>query len=162
MTAVNLNRVIRGPVTAVPFVAGKGVRFVKDVTNNRVIAEADETVLWENASGALSFTTSESINNFERIIIYVKSGPSAKVQAVIIPMCDTNLTENIIVTWTDNFTGSWHVITFCCSMARNNNTFTIETGYYMGVSNSDAFAKGNNTTTINFFKVVGVNRIASN
>lgn len=120
----------------------------------------DETVLWENASGALSFTTSESINNFERIIIYVKSGQTAKVQAVIIPMCDTNLNGNIVVTWTDNFTGAWHVITFCCSMTRNNNTFTIDTGYYMGVNNSDSFAKGSNNTTIQFFKVIGIHRIA--
>lgn len=42
MTAVNLNRAIRGPVTAVPVVAGKGVRIVPDVENNRFVVEAEE------------------------------------------------------------------------------------------------------------------------
>ena len=45
----------------------------------------DETVLWENASGALSFTTSESINNFERIIIYMKSAATAKTHGITQP-----------------------------------------------------------------------------
>ena len=46
MTAINSNRAIRGPVTAVPVVAGKGVRLVADTENNRWVVEADETVLW--------------------------------------------------------------------------------------------------------------------
>jgi hypothetical protein len=70
MTAINSNRAIRGPVTAVPVVAGKGVRIVPDVENNRFVVEADETVLWENANGedeSNGFTVSEQFTNFERI-----------------------------------------------------------------------------------------------
>lgn len=70
----------RGPVTAVPVVAGTGVRFREDVENNRVIAEADETVLWEDTitvSGHsnvnVTFELSESILNFERIEVYCTS-----------------------------------------------------------------------------------------
>lgn len=78
MTAVNLNRVIRGPVTAVPVVAGNGVRLVADTANNRWVVEADETVLWSGFktdipnTGVSSYTLSELASNFERIkILYV-------------------------------------------------------------------------------------------
>ena len=73
MTAVNLNRAIRGPVTSVPVVAGHGVRIVPDTVNNRFVVEADETVLWENTEGKLTkdltfpLTLSEEITNFERV-----------------------------------------------------------------------------------------------
>ena len=40
MTAINSNRAIRGPVTAVPVVAGKGVRLGADTENNRWGVEA--------------------------------------------------------------------------------------------------------------------------
>lgn len=75
MTAVNLNRAIRGPVTAVPIVAGTGVRFVADTQNNRVVAEIDETVLWDgNGTGTDgNITLSEAFTNFERIGIYCAS-----------------------------------------------------------------------------------------
>lgn len=67
-TAVSNNRAIRGPVTAVPVVAGDGVRLVKDTDNNRIVAELDETVLWENTDQypeESSITLSENWNNFK-------------------------------------------------------------------------------------------------
>lgn len=72
MTAINSNRAIRGPVTAVPVVAGKGVRLVADTENNRVVAEADETVLWNgNQEAGNTVILSESSANFERLAVYV-------------------------------------------------------------------------------------------
>ena len=66
MTAVNLNRAVRGPVTAVPVVAGKGVRLVADTVNNRFVVEADETVLFDNGSTSVSeCTLLEAASNFE-------------------------------------------------------------------------------------------------
>lgn len=73
MTAVNLNRAVRGPVTAVPIVAGKGVRLVADTENNRWLVEADETVLWEKSSSQSSVTSctlSEDYHNFEKLKVY--------------------------------------------------------------------------------------------
>lgn len=70
MTAINSNRAIRGPVTAVPVVAGKGVRLVADTENNRWVVEADETVLWEGIQELTvntEITLSETYKNFERI-----------------------------------------------------------------------------------------------
>ena len=68
MTAINSNRAIRGPVTAVPVVAGKGVRLVADTVNNRWVVEADETVLWEGTLAPENTASlSETITNFENI-----------------------------------------------------------------------------------------------
>ena len=70
MTAVNLNRAVRGPVTAVPVVAGKGVRIVPDTANNRFVVEADETVLWDGSQELTvnaEVTLSESYKNFEQV-----------------------------------------------------------------------------------------------
>lgn len=69
MTAVNLNRVIRGPVTAVPLVPGNGVKFVKDVENGRVVAEIDEVVIFDGHLPARNntITFNEPFTNFEYI-----------------------------------------------------------------------------------------------
>ena len=72
MTAIN-PQAVRGPVTAVPVVAGTGVRFVEDVPNNRVVAEVDETVLYEAGSSATpssNVVLSESASNFKSLRIY--------------------------------------------------------------------------------------------
>lgn len=72
MTAINSNRAIRGPVTAVPVVAGKGVRLVADTENNRWVVEADETVLWEGKQVAgNTVSLSESAANFEKLAVFV-------------------------------------------------------------------------------------------
>ena len=67
---------VRGPVTAVPVVAGKGVRLREDIENNRVVAEVDETVLFEdpNGTGVDSGDISEAYTNFERLLIEVGYG----------------------------------------------------------------------------------------
>jgi len=66
MTAINSNRAIRGPVTAVPVVAGKGVRLVADTENNRIVAEVDETVLFSGSNGGMVATTlTEPLSRFE-------------------------------------------------------------------------------------------------
>lgn len=76
MTVINSNRAVRGPVTAIPLVAGKGVRLVADTENNRWVVEADETVLFEdpNGTGVNSGDISEAYTNFERLLIEVGYG----------------------------------------------------------------------------------------
>lgn len=76
MTAINANRAIRGPVTAVPIVAGHGVRIVPDVENNRFVVESDETLLFEdpNGTGENSGTLTEAYTNFERLRLEVGIG----------------------------------------------------------------------------------------
>jgi hypothetical protein len=59
-------------VTAIPLVAGKGVRLTADTVNNRFVAEVDETVLWEgNQEAGNTVVLSESSANFERLAVYV-------------------------------------------------------------------------------------------
>lgn len=70
MTAINSNRAIRGPVTAVPVVAGKGVRLVADTENNRWVVEADETELFSGTAANTNVALNEALDNFERIKIY--------------------------------------------------------------------------------------------
>lgn len=72
MTAINSNRAIRGPVTAVPVVAGKGVRLTADTENNRWVVEADETVLWEGAAVDGSITLSEAMSNFNEVEVWME------------------------------------------------------------------------------------------
>ena len=61
MTAINANRAIRGPVTAVPLVAGNGVRLTADTVNNRWIAEIDSDfiVTTEETVGSYSVGNSD-------------------------------------------------------------------------------------------------------
>lgn len=163
MTAVNLNRAVRGPVTAVPVVAGKGVRLVADTVNNRFVAEADETVLWENSNGATGFTTTEPIENFERLLIYVHSNNStAKPAGVIVPMVANNVSGNLIISWIDNFDASWRIITWCLTLSRSGNVFSTASNYFMGVTSGGNFQSGDNTADHRIYKVIGINRIASN
>lgn len=92
MTAVNLNRVIRGPVTAIPVVAGNGVRLVADTDNNRFVVEADETVLYEGVPGTAyggSIVISEPITNFRSYKIYLIN-TERQQQSVIERFVDTS------------------------------------------------------------------------
>ena len=68
MTAINANRAIRGPVTAVPLVAGKGVRLTADTVNNRWIAEIDDDfiVTTEETVGTYSVGNSD-VNIYKNI-----------------------------------------------------------------------------------------------
>lgn len=72
MTVINSNRAVRGPVTAVHLVAGKGVRLVADTQNNRWVVEADETVILSTpqSSSTAQMTVSEPFSNFEYIKVY--------------------------------------------------------------------------------------------
>jgi len=162
MTAVNLNRAIRGPVTAVPVVAGKGVRLVADTVNNRFVAEADETVLFDgNGTPVSSATLSESPYNFEKIRISIAENLS-----------DYHLEEKTIVIRPGaNYinlgfvTGGTNVIVVSVRYAITSSSITcdkvmnMKTNYTNGTSLSIEHVTA---LLSNIYKVVGVNRIASN
>ena len=122
----------------------------------------DETVLWENANGATGFTTTEPIENFERLLIYVASnGSTAKPAGVIVPMVANNVSGNLIISWTDNFnTTNWRIITWCLTLSRNGNVFSTVSNYYSGVTDSGNFISNTNTTDHRIYKVVGIHRIS--
>ena len=156
MTAMNLNRAIRGPVTAVPVVAGKGVRIVPDVENNRFVVEADETVLYYNSDGATSATLSESYYNFERVrFIYLFVTNWIE--------CTVNTQSNISALWLGNTlyrsgdSNPLQIVGVPVSITNNGLTATTSTGrtwWYPGNTGSTLSAQ-------KLIKVVGINRISS-
>ena len=119
MTAINSNRAIRGPVTAVPVVAGKGVRLVADTETNRWVVEADETVLFENASGATTVNLSESIYNFERVAVVVKTDETPANVELLFSSIGSKIQTQI---WYTNATGDYDVCAFAHYAISNNGT----------------------------------------
>ena len=171
MTAINSNRAIRGPVTAVPVVAGKGVRLVADTENNRWVVEADETVLWSNnrawvgvdvTSGTNSGTLSETVSNFERIRVYFARNNGTNLVSGNVTEMDTDeittsggiFISTVFINTTND--GFFSAQTF---LALNGLTFSESLG-------SQWKQSGNvlDTTKVYLhpYKIVGINRIASN
>lgn len=156
MTAMNLNRAIRGPVTAVPVVAGKGVRIVPDVENNRFVVEADETVLWEGTPGSSSYqiTLSENLSNFEYFAVEWKSyerryrdnfNAATTAQSITLGACFVNNDGNYeksLTTWgtTDGSAYIWKA--------------TIHGGFQSSQSSS----WNSNVVPL---RIIGINRISS-
>lgn len=162
MTAINANRAIRGPVTAVPVVAGKGVRIVPDTVNNRFIIEADETVLWEydGTTPQRSVTLSEPFTNFEFLDIYEtwkNSGANPSVVRIAIDGSDTAVTNMSLGNTT------WHLNVQKWSMS-GTSLSVVSAHALLGTSyTSTTISHLSNTDTImnTICKVVGVNRVAS-
>lgn len=160
MTAINSNRAIRGPVTAVPVVAGKGVRLVADTENNRWVVEADETVLWEDANGATSATLSEAITNFDRVVI-VAATPEMEDKHEFVVKSDATVIH--LSCWFVNTSGTY-IVHALGNYAVSNNGVTLTGGQliHMWFSASNFQHSGTGTTGIKIFQVRGIHRIASN
>lgn len=162
MTAVNLNRAIRGPVTAVPVVAGKGVRLVADTVNNRFVAEVDETVLFDGEGTPVSSATlSESMFNFEKLKIYV-----AENNAVYAPEEKTVLVRPNATYMNIGFV-TGQVNCFSAHIRYDITATTITAAkvldFKADYTSGTAITVGHTASLLtNIYKVVGVNRIASN
>ena len=157
MTAINSNRAIRGPVTAVPVVAGKGVRLVADTENTRWVVEADETVLWEgNYESTGSITLSESFKNFELIRVEFITNDNISFTSIF-----NSAEQN-----TDMVLFSCYVRSAVTGLSikasqytLTNTTITLSRGNDVSVGQSATQTSGNKLT---IKRVVGINRIASN
>lgn len=163
MTAINSNRAIRGPVTAVPVVAGKGVRLVADTENNRWVVEADETVLWSGsveASANNTATVSESPNNFEYLRFEYRRGDLSATHTVFraadngttygriscsLDTVNIDSTQNNVYMFTGSFSGTTFMVVNHSTKIYTASTFSTST-----------------TSPLTLTKIVGINRIASN
>lgn len=149
---------VRGPVTAVPVVAGKGVRLREDVENNRVVAEADETVLWEGTK-TNSCTISEAFSNFEKIRLTLTDLNGKATDVIIEPTSATTWPTNI-PSMGPNGAG----ITFLW-LELSGTTLSVSKSKLMTTNFADASASWSYSTGSEhknaLLKVVGVNRIAS-
>lgn len=169
MTVINSNRVVRGPVTAIPLVAGKGVRLVADTENNRWVVEADETVLWDGSTTGSDgdITLSESMTNFERIGIFFSIG-SAYEQGTywyggkwqFFETGDLSITKKFCISDNMNNGDSANTLNFknqSYAVSNDNLTFTLARStqlYYNGSSWAVS-----TTAKSKIYKVVGINRI---
>ena len=158
MTAIN-PQAVRGPVTAVPVVAGTGVRFVEDVPNNRVVAEVDETVLWEsnNADGTspsnFPITLSEVTSNFERVRFYFR--PWSTNDCVVEKM-GNQAVFMLESTWVATNQGKGFAFTDVLTPTGTSLAYT--TGVF---AQWDANTVSTDTSQFRLYKIVGINRIAS-
>lgn len=166
MTAINSNRAIRGPVTAVPVVAGNGVRLVADTANNRWVVEADETVLWSTTNGSSTGNLSEAATNFERLRFYWNYNDNGSVQGktiIEIPVDSAFTRYYLNVSFGQSYC---YLMSVRVDFSNNFGTFTAQNS--AGVSVSQWGGSGTvsavpsaNVTPCNngIYKVVGVNRI---
>lgn len=173
MTAINSNRAIRGPITAVPVVAGKGVRLVADTENNRWVVEADETVLYDGGDSGYKPGTgaaatdviiqlSEAITNFDRIRIYL----GAKLSGVIELRpysATTSLQANeykYYHTAPDDASNTT-ILGLLINIVENDATkLRFRCGY--SATWASAYRSGEDWGYYILYKIVGVNRVASN
>lgn len=161
---------VRGPVTAVPVVAGKGVRLREDVENNRVVAEVDETVLFESQNGETGgFTLSESVVNFETIkIIYSPSNAEDGVtqynygkEIALFDGANMAACQKVALTGMMPDGGTSYTLVIRVRSFTLDATGKIFTSghshqvYY----NGSAWSRAGSTTYV--YKVVGINRVAS-
>lgn len=165
MTAINSNRAIRGPVTAVPVVAGKGVRLVADTENNRWVVEADETVLWTGDTGAIidstdgSVTLSETAMNFEKIRLYVQgSALNSGGSTIDVTIGSTDPLSFMPLSLSYTNDGS-SMFTDCCVVQFSGTTFTYKAGFRIAISNAPALSRQSNRG-MKIVKVVGINRVS--
>lgn len=172
MTAVNLNRAVRGPVTAVPIVAGHGVRIVPDVENNRFVAEADETVLYDGETTGTSgnITLSESLANFERIGIFFSIGEAYEQgefwyggKWAFFEAADLTVTKKFCISDNMNNGNNSTSLNFrnqSYTVSNDNLTLTYLRSTQLYYNGSSWAASTSSTCKV--YKVIGVNRIASN
>ena len=165
MTAMNLNRAIRGPVTAVPVVAGKGVRIVPDVENNRFVVEADETVLYNgDAVAQTAFNLSESLMNFETIKVWIRSNENNLNPISIVEVPTTTIGSTLFLFATERFDSGWQWITwrFDYTVSNNGTTLQLSANAYGGDKSNNTWASGGNVmNNVHVYKVIGINRISS-
>ena len=149
-----------------PVVAGTGVRIVDDTANNRIVVEADETVLWESqdSAGHQTVTLSESKANFERIKILVATNNGTTYglfHEIPSNMANFNVIRGKGAT---NVWMSWIRLEFT-----NNTTLTVVSAKSFNFGAQTATSWANPSVQVSstediqvIWKVVGINRVASN
>ena len=150
-----------------PVVAGTGVRIVDDTANNRIVVEADETVLWESQdnAGHQTATLSESRANFERIKILFSTSSSSKPYGMWYEIPSDTTDFNVMRgKGGSNVWMTWIRLTFS-----TNTSLTVASAKSFNFGAQSATSWVNPSVSVDMsedinsiWKVIGVNRIASN
>lgn len=153
-----------------PVVAGTGVRIVDDTANNRIVVEADETVLWEAPTDAGTtlelnqyVTLSESMTHFEKVRIYYALQKAWAGKGVFESyMVDGDLKVNLHDVWYREQSGFnvWYETFTYNKYTDSDLKFTQAGGVQRAILNSTWDTTSGLTTIV--YKIVGIHRIASN
>jgi hypothetical protein len=149
-------------------VAGKGVRLTADTENNRWIVEADETVLYQNDNPSqiladTNLTLSESYMNFEKIKLELLASAGSSANAtyyVESPVLQNAITELSTLPVCSTSTQMHDLNSFVFQTTATTTCTVKSSGTRLNVGGA-----GITTTAsrgVRVFKIVGVNRIASN
>lgn len=125
----------------------------------------DETELFSGtATGQTAINLSESILNFERVRVWIrsKSDVNNPVSIVEYPISSSDTALNIFLT--DRFDTTWQWITwrFTYGITNNGTTITETSSAFGGSSSSNSWSAGANVHNQVVTKVVGIHRIANN
>ena len=147
-------------VDSLPLVAGKGVKI--SVNANNVVASLDETVLFSSDSSVSTFTTSEPIENFEYLKVIVEAANGVKAMATVV-MTDgyTNYLSLSYISPHTYGNGKDYYM-WRLNYSRSNDTYTWDNGAYVGYTGSAISSGDAANTRGKVYKVIGVNRVASN
>lgn len=150
-----------------PVVAGTGVRIVDDTQNNRIVIEADETVLWTGSLNSTSTTAplSEVTSNFEKIKVYIQPN-GYNIQSTLV--------QELVLNYRSDFSNDAvafvQVSEIHSSITTQATLYLHFTGAYGTGLKLEAGSKwvgstltdGITSYPCSIVKIVGVNRIASN
>lgn len=164
MTVINSNRAVRGPVTAIPLVAGKGVKITADTVNNRYVAEVDETVLMDTetlVSNGLHIPLSENFTNFERIRIEGTRNPTSANAASACSeyAADSTHYKFRFFALLPQGANSTDLLFDCMDCELSASTLTVNKYFRKTVTTTISTATD---VPLSITKIVGINRIASN
>lgn len=153
-------------VDSLPLVAGKGVKIT--VNENNVVASIDETVLWEGTLNTLNSDVSclESIYNFERIKVFYRVTADNTLQGVGVYEFEPSEISSTNFTSFGSFyliSNGWYGWWLCRLAVTDSNKIKItKTENSWGNSASPTSSNVDSSTVGYIYKIVGINRIASN
>lgn len=123
----------------------------------------DETVLFSGtAYGQNPIQLSESLLNFERVKIWMRSNADASNPVSIVEYPTSRITDQLVIFLTDRFSTAWQWITwrFNYSITNSGTTLTETSSAHGGSNASSAWSANVNVHTQEIYKIVGIHRIA--
>lgn len=144
--------------TDTTYTAGEGI----SISNSNVISSGcNETVLFESSTAVSSFTLSERITNFERLKIFA-TGNGIKFWTDATVISGAQFIYGATV-YANNAGDANRLQLFGASYTSSNGLdFICEAGKNIYFANGSSSIDGGGTGSVSLFKVIGVNRIASN
>jgi hypothetical protein len=123
----------------------------------------DETVLFSGtATGQTAIQLSESLLNFERVKIWMRSKVDANNPVSIVEYPTSEITTALNIFLTDRFDTTWQWINwrFTYSITNNGTTLTETSNAYGGSQSSNNWGAGANVHQQVIYKIVGIHRIS--